>query len=159
MADTPTAADKTKELRELGDEIAKLKSVRERAENDTRERAAAADEALQRVHNLTATTEALLSKIPEAEAEARAYIAHCNKVIADTTEITAEYLQYARAVARETEAACKNLEQVIKMADEVHQKSVDETIVLDRQRDDLQIYHKRLIKYFDEHLPGQKIIL
>lgn len=156
---TETAVDRRQALKELDDKIAIVKSVKERAENDTKIALEGAAQAAKSAKELDEHIQAMKALIPEASREVREFMNTCAAMIKESAEINEEMRKYTAMLVDEAKKAETHLVHARRMAVEVHETALRETIIMDRQRDDLKIYEKRLRTYFDTYLPDQKIII
>lgn len=154
---TPTAADRNQHKKDLESEITKLTNIRDTARRETGEYVNAAGHARETLKGLTDKITEITALIPDVSRETREFIAHCQAITAESglkmTEMVAMTVLIEKAAGR----AAEELTRAIEDAKVVHDNTVKELSTLQTQKDDLDIYHKRLKKHFEEHLPGQVI--
>ncbi len=156
---TEIRTDTTIEERKIADRISELKSKRDRAEIDTREAVIAADEALERLKMTRDEIELLRKAIDDGSCETLAFIADCQKMMDSSGTVVKEMVVMAKALMMLAENAAQELEETRRTSQAIHDQRVKEGEILERQREDLDIYHSRLKAYFEQYLPGQKIVI
>lgn len=154
---TPTAYDKTMELKNIADQIAVLASKKEHFNREATGSAQAATLAQERLNDLIQTFETMSSTIVEASKETREFIAHCGLVMTESETKVLEMIRMAHVVEQKAINAIDILKKAKIAADQIHDYTVSENKALDQKRLDLDIYYNRLKEYFDIHLPDQII--
>lgn len=156
---TITALDKTLELRRISDQISGLKVFKERAESDARTCVNAADAAKKRAEEMEVQVDRMVKVMMAAAKETTEFLVHCQTVIQSSEEPMNQVLELTRKITERVEEAGKAIQVLETKGSEIHQVIVSETENLDRKNRDLAIYHARLKKHFEEHLPDQKLII
>lgn len=156
---TPTTEDRNKYKKDLESEITVLRATRETEERNAKAQVEAATKAREDLKALHAQIAEITALIPEVSHETRQFIAHCQAVIRESGAKMTEMVAMVVLIAKASDSASQELTRAKKEAASVHDTAVREEAVMQRQREDLDIYHERLKKHFAEHLPDQKIIL
>ena len=156
---TLTALDKTMELRRISDEISKLKSLKEIAERELKLVVTSADGAEIRLKNLDTQVNELIIKLVKAAEETTEFLSHCQQSIQKSSESFATILELTRLVTEKADKAVADLKVTEDKTTIIHSDIVRQNEDIDRKNKDLSIYHARLKRHFDEHLPGQVIII
>ena len=156
---TLTALDKTMELRRISDEIAKLKSIKERAEIDYKTIINNTDTAQKRFDTLDNQVNELIKKLIKASEETTEFLTFCQKSIRDSSENFNLILELTKQLTQKAEKAAIDLKATEDKATVIHTDIVRQQEDIERKNRDLSIYHARLKKYFAEHLPDQVIII
>ncbi len=156
---TPTASDKFEEVRKLNVEIAALKVEQEHAKRATEIAFHGLKDAQERLKTLNEGIQHLEQKETAVAQETAKFTEFCKQLIRETAESVENALENAKLVAvRVQELTDEIAKSEQKLED--HRATISrETLVLTRQKNDLDIYHRRILKAAEEHLPGQKVVI
>ena len=159
VASTPTAYDKTMELKKIADEIAILASKKEHLEREHNNAATAATGASDRLNDLTETFNSMSATVSDVARETREFVAQCGQIMQDSEGKVSEMISMAHVVEQRAIKAIDVLKRAKIAAGQIHDYNVSENAALNQKRADLDIYHNRLKEYFAKHLPDQAITI
>lgn len=155
---TPTATDKLEEVRKLNLEIAKLTSTKDTAATAAKTAQNAAESATKRAEGIKTVLDALEASQAGAAAEIREFVEQAHKILQDVTAIMEEAATQARELEQKVIALCAEIEKQTTNLNEILEMAGKEGSELSRKRDDLEIWHERILTAAARHLPpGTKI--
>lgn len=159
VATTPTASDKFEEVRKLNGEIALLKSQKEIHDRAKEESRTAAEDAESRRVELENEIIDLQRIVQEAGAETSQFLTDCRAAIAESTEKLNEVIAIYKKGSEVLVKTLGDIKLLQARKDALHNSIVKENEEIERKRKDLDIYHKRVTKLYEEHMPDQQPIL
>lgn len=154
---TPTATDKLEEVRKLNLEIAGLTSAKDTAARAAKTAQDAADSAKARAEGITAVLEALEASQAGTAAEVTSFVAEMRAILESVAAIMHEAAANARALEQRVGELCTEIEKQTAVLEEIRMASAKEGTEISRKRDDLNIWHRRILAAAEKHLPGVKI--
>ncbi len=158
-ATSPTTIDRNADKKKLEEEIVALKSTKDTADRETKVAIEAAEHARTTLGTLQTQITEILALIPNVSRETHEFIAHCTSIMQESGAKVREMVSMAIKIEEEACKGVKALTATKKEAEDIHTKAVAEEATMQRNREDLDIYHNRLKEHFAKHLPDQKIIL
>lgn len=150
---------RSQEKAKLLEDIRKLAPLREKAIEDTKKAVQDADTAQARLKTVIEATEAIMAIHADASRETLEFIGVCEALMRDCGAKLKEMAQWGEMIEKKAVECAQTLADTQERARVIHEIAVAEEATMQRNREDLDIYHSRLKAYFKEYLPDQQIIL
>lgn len=154
---TPTSLDKTEEVRALNLEIAKLKSIQGVAEIAAKTAVEAADHAKARKDGMDASIAGLEATVGGLAADVRAFLEECKVTLQSVVAIMEDAAAKAKELAEHVDKLCAEIEELELKKKEIVDSMARENELISAKREDLDIYHQRILAASAKYLPGQKV--
>jgi chromosome segregation ATPase len=156
---TPSVPDKLTEVRKLNEEIAKLKSTKEKAEQD-------ATEAVQNVADLQSRRAKLELELQSPDAQIDDIISYSQRVLNECTlairtasDEVDSYLKFVKKLSEKVSDQIKELEKIETLKNQAHENILVEEKALAVKKNDLDIYAQRLQQKIDTYKLADEIKL
>lgn len=154
---TLTAIDKQEEVRKLHLEIAGLTSTKDIADRAAKQAVEAATTAKERAEHLQGVLDGLEASQAAAAGEIREFVADMCNVLQTVMTIMEETAMQANELSAEVDRLCAEIEKATAQLKAVQEVAAKEGVEISRKRDDLDIYHHRIVDAAKIHLPGKEI--
>lgn len=155
----PTSMDLQRSKVGIRNKIEELNRQKEIVERSGKSVVDAVDALRQQKENLSSEIESLWAEVSELDDAAEATFKEQVKALKRADEIMSEFLTYIKELEAKVEEGHNELE-IITTTKEAAMNEVQEAKAeIDRKQTDLDIYHARLKKAYEEHMPGKTIIL
>lgn len=154
---TLTAFDKQEEVRKLHIEIARLTSTKDIADRAAKQARAAVETAKARADEIQDVLSELEASQAGAAAEIKEFVALMRDIL-QTVVVTMEgAAQQANNLSAEVERLCAEILKANETLKAIRESAAKEGEEISRKRDDLDIYHRRIVEAAKIHLPGKEI--
>ena len=151
--------DKQEEVRKLNLEIAKLTSARDTAASASKDAAAAMTEAQQRSDALSRRIQDLEAEQTQVARDLGVFLAECRLTLNVVHDAMRTAEGHARDLARRLDTLGSDITVATKNLEDIRTAAAQEGESISQKRADLDIYHARILRAAEEHLPGQKIVI
>lgn len=151
---TPTATDKLEEVRKLNLEIAKLTSAKDIADRAAKGAQEAAESAKVRAQGIKKVLNELETSQAGAAAEIREFVAEMRNVLQTVTVIMEDAAQAARDLEKHVGDLCAEIEKATAQLKDIRESAALEGETISRKRDDLNIWHERILAAAKKYLPA-----
>ena len=141
------------------EEMKKLESAFEQAKTRADEATKYADSIDVRIAKLEEEAKDLEKVVIDGSRETIEFINKCRAILTDCEAKSQKMIDIVLSIEKTGEKATDTLMTTKAEIKTLHEANVKEGELMDRQRNDLDIYHDRLVAYFEKYLPDQKVII
>lgn len=156
---TPTALDRTEEVRKLNIIIATISSQKDIAQREVNMLIGSVDDLTRRKTALEEEIDSMERLIIATVKLAKEITNECIVAIRGAIGDVDNVKSVLRVLASKVESGHKELEKAKEIQKISHEQVMAEVVELNRKKADLDVYKRRIEKFYEEHMPDQKVVI